>query len=446
MDKDVLREGVFFALQEPDYVADPYPLYYRLRSEAPFYWDFVSCAWFLTRYADVCAALTDPRLTTENFSFDVSQLPPDLQADLAPLGRVRKREALYNDAPEHDRLRRPLNRAFNPAAFERLRPQMESLAQEFLAKAERRQSMDVVSDYSEPLADYMICELLGLPDADRAGFIEWCDRLRKFVTARRMGHETVLRAKGAVKSFEAIRAYIRTMIAARRENFADNVIGHSFAVEANEAPPTEDEVLANCVFFLHAGARNMSASITNAVLALLRHPEQFARLREDPHSLSAAAEELLRYETPVQVSIRGVPEEIEFAGRRIGPKQLLVLLLGAANRDPDQFADPDRLDLTRHPNRHLSFGVGPHGCVGGWMARFGLAIAIRAILRRQTHLRLAAGRLQWNLPAMRRTVHALPVLVDGRRLHNSQRSRLPMARTLSPRPTRVAQTPMPSSQ
>src|SRR5262249_5129418 len=162
-------------------------------------------------------------------------------------------------------------------------------------------------------------------------------------------------------------------------------------------PPTEDEVLANCVFFLHAGARNISASVTNAVLVLLRHPKQFARLREDPESITVAVEELLRFETPVQVLIRGVPEEIEFRDRRIGPKQVLVLLLGAANRDPEQFADPDRLDLTRDPNRHLAFGVGPHGCVGRWLARFALTIAIGAILDRKTELRLARRKLQWNL-------------------------------------------------
>jgi cytochrome P450 len=416
MHRDVLHQGVFFALQEPEHVANPYPLYHRLRSEAPFQWDFVFGGWFLTRYADVRAALTDPRLTTKNFPFDVSQLSPDLQDDLAPLGRVMKREVLYNDAPEHNRLRRPLNRAFNPAAFEPLRPQMKALADDLLAKAERRGSMDVVSDYSEPLADYVIGELFGLPHGDRAKFVEWCDRLREFVTARRMGRETILSAKVAVKTLEAVRACIRTMIAAPRENFVDDVIGHSFAVEENEAPPTEDEIIANCVFFVHAGARNISASITNAVIALLRHPEQFALLREDPQLITTAVEELLRYETPVQVSIRGVLEEIEFAGRRVGPKQLLVLLLGAANRDPEQFADPDRLNLTRRPNRHVSFGVGPHGCVGGWMARFGLTIAIAAILHRQTDLRLVPKKLQWNLPAMRRTVCALPVWVD-RPLH-----------------------------
>lgn len=441
MNRDVLHQGVFFALQEPGHVANPYPLYHWLRSEAPFYWDFVLCGWFLTRYADVRAALADPRLTTENFAFDVSQLSLKLREDLAPFGRCMNREVLYNDALEHDRLRRPLNRAFNPAAFERLRPEMQALAHEFLVNAEHRGSMDAVSDYAEPLVDYMICELLGLPHADRTKFINWCNQLSNFMAARRTGYDTVVSAKKAAMSFEAIRAYIRTMITARRENFTDDVIGRAFAVEANEAPPSADEVLANCVLFLHAGARNMSASITNALLTLLRHPAQFTRLREDPASITIAVEELLRYETPVQVAIRGVSNEIEFAGRRIGPKQLLVLMLGAANRDPEQFADPDRLDLMRRPNPHLSFGVGPHGCVGGWMARFGLAIAIGAILDRKTSLRLMPGKLQWNFPALRRTVRALPILVD-RRPHKSQKPQLRMARALSPGRSRVAQMPI----
>jgi pimeloyl-[acyl-carrier protein] synthase len=415
MDKDVLQQGVFFTLQERGHVANPYPLYHRLRSESPFHWDFLLRGWFLTRYADVRAALVDPRLSTKNYPFDASQLPPDLQDLLAPAVRVMNKGVLYNAASEHERLRRPMNRAFNPAVFERLRPEMEAFAHELLGKAARRRSMEVVRNYSEPLADYMIGELLGLPEAHRAEFINDCDRLRNFTMEPRMGRETALKAKAAAKSFEAVRAKVRTMISARQTNFSDDVIGQSFAVEANEVPPTEEEVLANCVFFLHAGARNMAASITNGVLTLLRHPEQFARLRDNPRSITIAAEELLRFETPVQVLIRGVPEEIEFAGRRIGPKQILILLVGAANRDPDQFTDPDRLDLTRNPNRHLSFGVGAHGCVGGWMARFGLAIAVGAILRPQTSLRLAPGKLHWNFPAMRRTVLGLPVLVETRR-------------------------------
>jgi hypothetical protein len=423
MDKDVLRQGVFFALQQPNYVANPYRLYHRLRSKSPFYWDFVQCGWFVTRYADVRAALADPRLTIKNFPFDVSQLPPNLQSDLAPFERVMNKAVLHNDGFEHERLRRPLNRAFNPAIFERLRPEMQLYADELLVTAERRGGMDVIGDYSRPLANYMTSELLGLPHADRAEFIKWCDRLREFISAPRMDRETVLKAKEAATKLGAIRAYVRKMIAHRRENVVDDFIGRALAVEANEAPPTEDEILANCVFFVHTGAQNVAASIANAVVTLLEHPEEFSLLRENPHLIGIAVEELLRYETPVQVATRGVPEEVEFAGQRIGPKQLLVLLLGAANRDPDQFADPDRLDLMRHPNQHVSFGVGPHGCVGGRVARFGLAIAIGAILRRKAELRLKPGKLQWNLPAIRRTVHALPVFV-GKRFGSSQRSRL----------------------
>jgi pimeloyl-[acyl-carrier protein] synthase len=417
MDKDVLHQGVFFALQEPKHVANPYPLYHRLRSETPCYWDFVSSAWFVTRYTDVRAGLVDPRLSTKNFPFDVSQLPPDLQESLAPLGRIRSKDVLHTDDADHDRLRRPLNRAFNPAAFERLRPEIAGVADELLAKAERRGSIDLVADYSEPLGNHMFSAMLGLPSGDRTQFIKWCDAIRNFTTMPRMSRATVLKAKSAAKSIEAVRACVRLIISARRENPGDDVIGRSFAVEAGEAAPTEDEVLANCVFVLHSGVRNMSAAITNAFLVLLKHPEQFAGLREHPETIRFAVEELLRYETPLQVVSRGIPEEIEFAGRRIGPGQLLVLLLGAANRDPDQFADPDRLDLMRSPNRHLSFGVGPHGCVGAAMARFGLAIALRAILLRQTRLRLGPGKQQWSLPLIRRTVGALKVFVDRRDHH-----------------------------
>jgi cytochrome P450 len=416
MDKDVLGQGVFFALQQPKHIANPYPLYQRLRAEAPFHWDFVWCAWFLTRYDDVRAALADPRLTTENFPFNVSQLPLDVQNGLAPLGRVMKSSVLYNDAPVHDRLRRPLHRAFNPNAFERLRVEFEALAGKLLSKAEQRGSMDVVNDYCEPLADYMLGELLGSPRVDRPEVIELCATLRKFLTARRMGRQTVLGATAAVKALQALRKYLRTIIAGRQGRFADSVIARSLAAEPNEAPPTEDEIFSNCVLSLDAGVRNMSASIANAVIALLRHPEEFARLRDDPESMTLATEELLRYDSPVQVAVRGVPEEIEFAGRRIGPNQQLILLLGAANRDQEQFADADRLDLTRRPNHHLSFGVGPHGCVGGWMTRFGLAIAIGAIIRRQTELRLTSRKLRWYFPLIRHTVQALPVWVNRRRV------------------------------
>ena len=195
VDKDVLHQGVLFALQKPKYVANPYPLYHLLRSEAPFYWDFVLCGWFLTRYTDVRSAFADPRLNTEDFPFDASQFPPTLQNRLAPFVRVMNKGVLHNAASEHDRLRRPLNRAFSPAHFERLRPEMETITHELLGKAERRGSMDVVGDYSQPLADYMTGELLGLPHANRAEFIKWCDRLRNVHDGATHGSEDGLGSK-----------------------------------------------------------------------------------------------------------------------------------------------------------------------------------------------------------------------------------------------------------
>ncbi len=412
MDKDVLREGVFFALQEPANVADPYPLYHRLRSCSPFHWDFLLSGWFLTRYTDVAAALADPRLSTENFTFDITQLPRELQVELEPLGRLRKREALYNNAPEHDRLRRPLNRAFNPSVFERLRPGVELLADQLLAKAEKRSVTDLVSEYTQPLGNFMMCELLAIPNESRKRFVSWFDDLRDFVTAPRIGAQTLSKARVAAKSLTALQNFSRKMIAERRESFADDVIGQSLAVEPKETPPTEDEIIANCILFLHAGMRNMAASLANALVALLKHPKEFAEVRASPQLLAVAIEELLRYDTPLHVAIRGVREEMELGGHRLLPKQLLVLLLGAANRDPAQFAQPDRLDLGRRPNRHVSFGVGPHGCIGAWLARFGLSIALSAIIRRDVRLELTRKKLQWNLPAMRRTPLTLPVLVE----------------------------------
>src|SRR6476620_10120175 len=195
MDKDVLQQGVFFALQEPEHVANPYPFYHRLRAKTPFYWDFVLSGWFVTRYADVRAALVDPRLSSKNFPFDASQLPKDLQDQIAPLLRVMEHEVLHSTPSAHERLRRPLNRAFNPATFERLRPSLESLADDLLAQGERRGSMDLVKDYARPMMEYMIGELLALPPNDRAEFIEDCDRVRNFFTGQRMGRETVSRAK-----------------------------------------------------------------------------------------------------------------------------------------------------------------------------------------------------------------------------------------------------------
>lgn len=414
MDQDVLHQGVFFALQMPVHVANPYPFYHKLRSKSAFYWDFVSSAWFITRYDDVRPGLLDSRFTTKNFPFDVSQLSSALRSDLAPLKRVANKEVLHSNASDHERLRRPLNRAFQPGAMEQSRPSLTKLAEQLLADAERSRAMEIVRDYCEPLADHLFGELLGLPPSHRNKVIRWCDDIRKFTMMPRCGRATNARARIAAKSFRSLQTYFKPVIAQRRKEFVDDVIGRSLAVQGNESQPSSDEVMANCVFFLHSGVRNMSACITNAIYVLLRNPAQFLTLRKDAQLAPTAVEELLRYDPPLQVVSRGVMQKGELAGREIRPGQLLVFLLGAANRDPTQFKNPDLLDFRRSPNRHLSFGVGAHGCVGAWIARFGLNVALAAILNRGTNLAFSPAGLKWNFPLIRRELFALPVKVKPR--------------------------------
>ncbi|MGZ5023395.1 MAG: cytochrome P450 [Chthoniobacterales bacterium] len=391
MQKDVLSRGVFLALQQPRYVANPYLFYDQLRRETPFYWDFVSCGWFVSRYADVQAGLSDSRLTTNNFRFDVSQLPSALVRELKPLARIMGGGVLHREGAEHDRVRHALNRFFHVTRFERLRPKLVALADDLLAQAEKRGMVDVVSNYSELLADFMLGELLEVSPELRTEFVGWCEQLRQFAMAPRVSAETVVKAKAAVRSFKALRAYV-----VKRPDLFENGL-------------SEEEVIANCVLLLHAGARNTSAALSNSIATLLEHEDQFELLRRSPKLLPTAVEELLRYESPVQIIVRGAEEKMDFRGHTIGPDHLLFFLTGAANRDPEQFPEPDRLDLTRSRNRHLAFGVGAHSCVGAALARFGMMIALRALLARGVHLRLTRSRPRWQIATMRRTVTTLPV-------------------------------------
>lgn len=412
MDRSIRERGVFLSLQQPRQLANPYSFYRRLRSDSPVHWDFVLGGWFLTRYADVRTVLFERQLSTRNFPFDVSQLPDPLRTQLTPLVTVLNRGVIHQDASDHHHLRRPLNRAFGSEALKHLWPKMASLADDLLGRAEHAGIFDVSKDYARPLSNFFVCESLSLPASERAEFIQWCDQISGFMILPRTGGTTNRMAERAATSFKALQDYVRSLIAARSMNSSDDVIGRALTLDEDEAPLTEDDILANCVLLLDAGARNMAASLSNAIFSLLRNPKQFTRLRNDPGILDLAVEELLRFDTPVQVAFRGVVDEIQLGNHRIRPDQLLVLLLGAANRDPEQFPNPDELDLGRQPNRHLSFGAGLHRCVGMGMVRVVLAVAIDAILRRRTKLRLRAEKLRWNPPAMRRAARIFPVYVS----------------------------------
>ncbi len=292
---------------------------------------------------------------------------------------------LVVDPPDHTRLRTLVQKAFTPRVVERLRPRIEALVKEALDEAEARGSMDLVADLAYPLPVTVIAELLGVPVEDRSAFRRWSDALvgaldPVALTDRR---SAVLAAR------DALHAYLERVVAERRAAPRDDLISRLVEAEEQGDRLSGPELLAMGVLLLVAGHETTVNLIGNGINALLAHPDQLARLRDEPELIEPAVEELLRYDSPVQLTGRVALEELELGGRRVEPGQMLMLLLGAANRDPRVFAEPERLDLGRDPNPHLAFGRGIHFCLGAPLARLEGQIAIRELVRRFPTLRLA---------------------------------------------------------
>jgi cytochrome P450 len=246
--------------------------------------------------------------------------------------------------------------------------------------------MDVIADLAYPLPTTVIADLLGLPTADRARFKQWSDDIAAgfFLI---VGRETAAAVRRAYESQVALAAYFRELVAERRAHPRDDLLSALVAAEADGAMLSEDELLATCVLLLFAGHETTTNLIGNGVLALLEHADQFERLQQEPALLGSAIEEFLRYDGPVQATARRATVGFELHGTRVNPGDYLLLVLGAANRDPAQFAEPDRLDLGRADHRHLAFSLGPHFCLGAALARLEASVAFESLLRRLPRLR-----------------------------------------------------------
>jgi cytochrome P450 len=362
----------------PAWRRDPYPCYRRLRETAPVYRSPLLGVTVLTRYDDVQAALRDPRFSvrrSESRAFQrldpFGSLSPDFQ-------RMIERNLLMLDPPDHTRLRGLVSKAFTPRVVERLRPRVEALVEELLDGVAAQGEMELVRDFAEPLPVIVIAELLGLPREDRAAFKRWADDLAVLVDPLSVlgGLERVQR------SFDELCAYLRQVFAARRAEPKDDLISALVAAEDRGDALTEAELISTVTLILGAGHETTTNLLGNAVLALLRHPGERKRLQDDPSLCESAVEEFLRFDAPVQATDRVAREDVVIDGARVRAGEFAVLLLGAANRDPARFSEPDRLDLGRRDNRHLAFGQGLHFCLGAPLARLEAQLAISALLRR----------------------------------------------------------------
>jgi hypothetical protein len=395
------------SLMRPDIRANPYPFYARLRTQAPVHWDEALGFWVLTRYADVAAAFNDPRFSrAQGLMGGFKRLPEAEQKIAAPVYHTYARSMPYTDPPYHTRLRGLVNKAFTPRVVERLRPYIQKVADELLDAVAAKGRMEAIRDLAYPLPLIVIAEMLGLPVEDRQRFKKWSDDTFAILGVVRHSPELM---HGAARSMAEMADYLTRLSQARRLQPKEDLLTALVAVVDEGERLTQDELIANVAILLAAGHETTANLIGNGALALLQHPEQLRRLREAPALAAAAVDEIMRFDNPVQIVYRSAAEDVVLGNQRIGQGQIVNMILGAANRDPERFSDPDRFDITRDEGKHVGFGLGIHFCIGAPLARLEGQIAFTTLLRRFPNLRLADQALEWQEHPTFRGVKSLPL-------------------------------------
>ena len=385
----------------PDVHEDPYPLYDRLRAEDPVHWNTPGI-WILTRYADAARMLRHPRMSSDFRNSELFQAFREMSGQ-AQLDE-REPSMLFRDPPDHTRLRGLVSKAFTAKVIEGMRAHIREVVDALLDDVGERGQMDVVADLAAPLPVIVICELLGVPEEDHARFAGWSADLVHTLDPM-VGMDVIERANASAVAFDQ---YFIELIAERRATPRDDLLSALIAAEEEGSTLTQEELLTTLILLLVAGHETTVNLISNGTLALLRNPDQLARLRAEPGLLKGAVEELLRFDSPVQLTGRIALEDMEFGGKLVRAGQQVVALVGAANRDPAQFSDPGRLDLGREESRHVAFGGGVHFCLGASLARAEGQAAIGAMLARFPGLE-AAGRPEWRETITLRGLRSLPV-------------------------------------
>ena len=374
----------------PSFLEDPYPAYTRLQAEDPVHYSLALQAWVLTGYDACVTVLRDHETFSSDSSHAKSQLGQLLneQRLQSPLGAVST--VLTSDPPEHTRLRSIVNHALTPRVVNGLRPHIEEITQSLLAAAPAGEPFDVMSGIAQPLPVIVIAELLGVPPSDRELFRRWSNAIA--VATGVAGSPAVLEA--AQQAAQELIDYLGRFVEERRSQPREDLI--SLLVRAEEAGDrlSPEELLAFCILLLVAGNETTTNLIGNGMLALVRAPDQWALLRSHPERVPAAVEELLRFDSPVQGLVRFPRSDVEVGGRRIDVGDTVTIWVGAANRDPAHFPEPDRLDVQRTECRHLSMGMGIHFCLGSPLARLEGEIAFAALVRQFEAPRLAGDGAQ----------------------------------------------------
>ncbi|MEQ8354181.1 MAG: cytochrome P450 [Kiloniellaceae bacterium] len=398
--------GFDLDFEAPGYLDDPYPLLHALRDSDPVFlspWG----DWYLTRFADVSAVLSDKRFQRQSPA-GASPISGEAREPTA-IDRMLSRWMVFIDPPAHTRLRRLVGKAFTPKLVAGLRGDIRIIADRLLDDALDSDGFDVIADFAYPLPVIVVSRILGVPAQDYEKLKTWSGQLTGALDS---GDSEEL-ASG-IPATEELMAYMGDLIAARRREPGDDLISAMLAGSTGEEALSEEELLANCVFLLWAGHETTKNLIGNGTLSLIRCPGEFERLAEDPKLLESAVDEFLRYESPIQKIGRWTAEEVVLGGTRIPAGQYVVSLFGAANRDPRQYREPDRLDIGRRDGTSLAFGKGIHHCLGYGLAKLEGEVAFEALLKRVGAMELKEAAPRWQPNTSIRGLQALPVAVIRR--------------------------------
>ena len=398
-----------YHLFDPEVLADPYPLYHRLRSQAPVHWDPFLHAWVVTRYPDVVRVLNE-------FSANCTPTPEMLTAmglsSLTPIAAVMVKQMLFLDAPAHTRLRSLASQGFTPHRVQVLRDHIQNITDRLIDAVLPAGRMDVIADLAEPLPAIVSAEMLGVGAEDFQQLKLWSKEFAEMFGNFQYNQD---RAQQILKTVEGMTTYFRSAMLEQRVHPREGLVSALMNAEVKGDRLTDDEIIANVIVTMVGGQETTTNLIGNGLLSLLHHRDQFEMLRDNPELIPSAVEELLRYESPSQHTARLALEDLELGGKTIRKRQAVFAVMGAANRDPERFPDPDRLDITRKDNRHVAFGWGPHFCFGAALARIEGQVAFETMLRRLPELALAPGRLIWRANLALRGLTALPVTFRGTR-------------------------------
>lgn len=397
--------GIDFS--DPAVRADPYPIYAELRAETPVLWNGQN--WVISRYQDIIGLMTDNRVSSARAESIFQVLPSDVQQELQPLRHVLGSRMLLTDPPTHTRLRNLVTKAFSARMVREKKPRIQEISDGFIDRVIADGEMDVISDLAIPLPGWVIADMLGVPREDQPKFTRWSrDQVRVYDRPGTAGERIPIMRQGQASMLE-MKAYLEQVIEARRSDPKDDLVTMLVMAEEEGDRLSLDELVIMIIALLVGGNNSTAHLIGNAILTLARHPAALQRLRAEPGLINTAVEEVLRFESPVQATSRVAKEPIEIDGHIIESGQGISLLFGSANRDEAQFPEPDRLDIARRPNRHLTFAHGPHFCLGAAIARAEAQIAVQTVVQRCVDLELQSDQADWLEGFSFRGLKTLPV-------------------------------------